>query len=539
MSDSSSVGTGRVAGSASRLAAARQQSPQTWFCVRRKGAAQRHGWESGVSLSDLPRHVGAREGDAVEVCVVETMRAVSPERMSRAFRNRDRGLLGMEITLRDKRARLAPTHMLASNLRFDRALEAFLEGQGATADEFAAVGRLRSFSARQYLLPGGGEGAPTRLFRGGTAVAPMASKGEDRASDLAAGIGRWMVDNLTPEGALPYKYWPSRGKESPADNAIRRFLAARALAQLGELRGSAEIREAARRNLRYNLKRYFQDIGDGRGAIVEESGAKLGAAALAALTILESPARQEFLPQLTMLAAGVDSMVDRERGFRTFFFPPERDGQNWNFYSGEALLFWAEALRRGADCAPSLEQCAAVFERCRARHFEARNPAFVPWHAQACASLYACSGQRAFADFAFDISDWLLPMQQWDGLPTDLRGRFYDPKRPEFGPPHASSTGVYLEGLADAEALARAVGDRSRVSAYERAIRRGLRSLRQLQFRDERDAFYISRKKRVMGALRTEVYDNAVRVDSAGHALTAAIKILRPMKFGRAGSLGQ
>ena len=518
------------------MAAARQQSPQIWFCVRRNGAAQRHGWESGVSLSDLPRHVGARAGDVVEVCVVETVRAVRPENISRAFRNRDRGLLGMEIAFRDKRARLAPTHMLASNLRFDRALEMFLERQGATADEFAAEGRLRSFSARQYLVPGGGEGAPIRLFRGGTTVAPMPSAGEDRAGDLADGIGQWMLANLTAEGALPYKYWPSQGKESTADNAIRRFLAARALARLGELRGSAEMREAARRNLRYNLNRYFQDIGDGRGVIVEETGAKLGAAALAALAILESPARQEFLPVLTMLAAGVDSMVDQERGFRTFFFPPERDGQNWNFYSGEALLFWAEALRQGADCAPSLEQCAAVFERCRERHFEARNPAFVPWHAQACTSLFACSGRRAFADFVFDISDWLLPMQQWDGLPTDLRGRFYNPKRPEFGPPHASSTGVYLEGLADAEALARAVGDRSRAAAYERAIRRGLRSLRQLQFRDERDAFYISKRKRVMGALRTEVYDNAVRADSAGHALTAAIKILRPMKFGPSAS---
>lgn len=510
------------------------QAARTWFCVRRIGAAQRSGWKSDASLNDLPERVNAREGDVVEACVVESFRSVPQQEFSRAFRNRDRGLLGMEIAFRDKRARLAPTHMLASNLRFDRALEAFLERQGATADEFAAVGRLRSFSARQYLVPGGGEGAPTRLFRGGTTIAPTPSAGEDRAGDLADGIGQWMVNNLTTEGALPYKYWPSQGKGSPADNAIRRFLAARALAQLGELRSSAEMREAARRNLRYNLNRYFQDIGDGRGVIVEETGAKLGAAALAALAILESPARQEFLPVLTMLAAGVDSMVDQERGFRTFFFPPERDGQNWNFYSGEALLFWAEALRQGADCAPSLEQCAAVFERCRARHFEARNPAFVPWHAQACTSLFACSGRRAFADFVFDISDWLLPMQQWDGLPTDLRGRFYNPKRPEFGPPHASSTGVYLEGLADAEALARAVGDWSRAAAYERAIRRGLRSLRQLQFRDERDAFYISKRKRVMGALRTEVYDNAVRVDSAGHALTAAIKVLKPFEFGRA-----
>ena len=504
----------------------------TWFCVRTNGEAQRQGWKSDVPVADLPRHVGAGEGDVVEACVVETVRPVAYEKFSRSFRQRDRGLLGIEITLGDKRTRLAPMQMLAANLRFDRALETFLQRQGATADEFAADGRLLSFSTRQYLLPGSGAGRPTRLLRGGTVVAPMPSAGEDRAADLADGIGQWMVNNLTAEGALPYRYWPSQGKEAPGDNAIRRFLANRALAQLGELRGSAEVREAARRNLRYNLDRHFQDIGDGRGAIVEEAGAKLGAAALAALTILESPARQEFLPVLTKLAAGVASMVDRERGFRTFFFPPERDGQNWNFYSGEALLFWAEALRRGADCAPSLEQCAAVFERCRACHFEDRNPAFVPWHAQACTSLFACSGRRAFADFVFEISDWLLPMQQWDGLPTDLRGRFYNPKRPEFGPPHASSTGVYLEGLADAEALARATGDWSRASAYERAIRRGLRALRQLQFRDERDAFYISKKKRVMGALRIEVYDNEIRVDSAGHALTAVVKILRPMKFG-------
>ena len=169
-----------------------------------------------------------------------------------------------------------------------------------------------------------------------------------------------------------------------------------------------------------------------------------------------------------------------------------------------------------------------TFERCRARHYQARNPAFVPWHTQACASLFVQTRRREFADFVFEISDWLLPMQQWDGLPPDLRGRFYDPQRPEFGPPHAASTGAYLEGLADALALARMSADGARAATYERVIARGLRSLRQLQFRGPRDAFYISRKQRVMGALRTEAYDNAVRIDSAAHALAAAVKLLQP-----------
>ena len=504
----------------------------TWFRVRRDGAVRRSGWTDTAPLAELRERIGALPDEVAEVCVADDFRDVAANRFSRVFFNRARGRIGIELALDGEVERLAPTRMLTANLGFRRALEKFLESRGIDAEDFRARGALRAFSARQFLLPGEHGHAPVELYRGSTLIDPVPSADEDRAGDLATGVGRWMTGNLSADGALPYKYWPSRGAESTADNAIRRFLGSLALARLGELRGSAEIRDAARRNLHFNLRRYFRDIGNGRGAIVERTGAKLGAAALAALAILESPAREEFHEELRMLAAGVDSLSDEELGFRTFFFPPDRDGQNWNFYSGEALLFQAEAARLGFAAAPSLARCAATFERCRARHRRRRNPAFVPWHTQACASLYAQTGRREFADFVFEINDWLAPMQQWDGLAPDLRGRFYNPRRPDFGPPHAASTGAYLEGLADAAALARATGDRTRAAAYGRAVERGLRSLRQLQFRDERDAFYVSKRKRVLGALRTEVYDNAVRVDSAAHALAAVIKIIRPMEFG-------
>ena len=505
---------------------------RTWYCVRRGGVARREGWTETVPLADLRRRVGARPDETVELCVAGETRPVAMDGFSRAFFPRVRGVVGMEIAFRGETLRLAPTRMLAANLGFERALGRFLEERGADAAEFRAEGALGAFPARQYLLPAGEGRTPAELFRGSPPVDLAASSREARAAELADGIGKWMLANLAADGGLPYKYWPSRGSGSPADNAIRRFLASLSLARLGELRGSAAIRDAATRNLRFNLKKYFRDIGGGRGAIVEPTGAKLGAAAVAGLAILESPAREEFSGELAMLAAGVDSLAHDELGFRTFFFPPERDGENWNFYSGEALLFWAEAARRRHPAAPSLERCAAAFERCRERHRRKRNPAFVPWHTQACASLYAQTGRREYADFAFEMNDRLLSMQQWDGLEPDLRGRFYDPRRPEFGPPHAASTGAYLEGLGAAAALARALGSGRRAMLYERSIHRGLRSLRQLQFRDERDAFYVSRRDRVFGALRTEAYDNAIRVDSAAHALLAAIGVLRPARFG-------
>ena len=506
------------------------RTPLAWFCVRRNGAARRHGWLADVALAELPRRVGVAAGETVEVSLVNRARRVAPERFSDSFRPRVLGIVGMEMALGGDIARYAPTRMLAANLPFRLALNRFLERQGANAGEFRKHGVLRALSARQFLLADGGT-APVELFRGSTRIGSTPAGGEQRAAQVADGVGVWMLANLSAEDALPYKYWPSRGEESPADNAIRRFLGSLALGRLAELRGRSDMREAAQGNLRYNLNRYFQNIGDGIGAVVEGAGAKLGAAAIAALAILESPASREFSSQLNMLAAGVNALAGGEDGFRTFFFPPERDGENWNFYSGEALLFWAELIRRGAPCAPPLERWFEAFARCRRRHRRMRNPAFVPWHTQACTVLFAHTGRRELADFVFEMNDWLLPMQQWETVAGDLRGRFYDPRRPDYGPPHAASTGAYLEGLADALALARALGDDTRAAAYQRAVERGLRSLRQLQFRDDRDTFYIYRKERVLGALRTEVYDNAVRIDSAAHALAATIKVLRPVRL--------
>ena len=487
----------------------------------------RSGWTRETPLAGLRAWLRAGAGEVVEACVTEDFRRVSDHEFSRVFFNRVRGIRGIELEFDGKVSRYAPTRMIAANLSFDRALQRFLDRHQVSRCALARGGQVRAFSALQFLLTDT-EIEPIRLVRGSTQVPPDASGGENRPVDLADGIGQWMLANLSSGGALPYKYWPSRGSESPADNAIRRFLGSLAFARLGELRDDNDIRRAARRNLGFNLTRYFHDIGDGQGAIVEPTGAKLGASALAALAILESPAREEFNTQLEMLAAGIRRLADDQGRFRTFFFPAERDGQNWNFYSGEALLFWAEALRRSESFAPSIEQYMAAFRQCRRRHRRARNPAFVPWHTQACAAMYAATRDRVFTEFVFEMNDWLLPMQQNEGLAPDLQGRFYNPKRPDFGPPHAASTGVYLEGLADALALARATGDRNRAEAYGLAIDRGMRNLRQLQFRDHRDAFYVSRKQRVMGALRIETYDNAVRIDSAAHALAAAIKVLNP-----------
>ena len=221
----------------------------TWYCVRRNGAARRSGWMENAPLDDLSRSVGAGPKDWIEVSVARDFRSVSHHRFAQVFFNRARGRIGMEINRGGETQRLAPTRMLAQNLSFARALERFCERRKITREEFESRGALRAFSARQFLVSGDG-GQVTELFRGSVPVPPNPAPGENRAGDLADGIGRWMLANARSDGSLPYKYWPSRGEDSPADNAIRRFLASLALARLGEFCGDADIRKAARRNLR-------------------------------------------------------------------------------------------------------------------------------------------------------------------------------------------------------------------------------------------------------------------------------------------------
>ena len=175
----------------------------TWYCIRRDGGTKHDGWIDNVSLVDLPRHLDARPGDIVEACICDNFRSVTPARFSRVFYRRVQGLLGLEISFRGEIARYSPTRMLAANLRFNRARDRFLRQRGISAEDFIAEGNLRTFSARQFLFPVDDKAEKVELFRGSTLIAATLGAGENRADDLADGIGQWMMSNLTTEGGLP------------------------------------------------------------------------------------------------------------------------------------------------------------------------------------------------------------------------------------------------------------------------------------------------------------------------------------------------
>jgi hypothetical protein len=432
--------------------------------------------------------------------------------------NVDRGLLGVRLDLASGGPLgFAPTRMIADNTSFERVVEIVRE-------EGMEPVRATLFEATQ-LLVNLEELTVHRLVRGAQVV-PATSVNQQNVESLAMGMGDWLFRQLGDDGRMVYEYYPSRGEESTFNNMIRQWMATVAMTRVGLARGDDELLDRVARNIDYNLSISYSEDED-LGLIADPDGdIKLGAVALAALAIHEHPARDRWRDEETALLRTVDDLWQPDGSFRSFYRPADRN-DNQNFYPGEALVLWATLLEDDPDDAGLLERFMASFSYYRDWHRAQPNPAFVPWHTMAYAKVWELTEDPELLAFIIEMNDWLLAMQQWESAPApDMAGRFYDPDHPEYGPPHASSDGVYLEGLAAAHRVARGAGDGEREERYRTAIARGMRNLMQLQFADSIDMYYISQRDRVEGGLRTTVYDNRIRVDNVQHGLMAVLDVL-------------
>jgi hypothetical protein len=503
-----------------------------YVALRQKGVRLSEAWAEGeTGLDALRLALGqARAGlpgggrpDHVELVLAHDFEVVPLSQWRRRLSNIHRGVWGLEIAHAEGIVRKGPTEMIAENRSLRSVLRDTAETLGYSDAEAAEFFILRRFEAEQILVDLRPPVSATRMFRGNRLIAQSEVTRESVAA-LAGRMADWMLRNVHEDGRMTYKYWPSRGQESGDDNMIRQWMASRALSRIARTRRDPRLVKLAAFNILHNLWHFYREA-EGLGRIEYDGKVKLGAIALAALALTEHPERQTFAGEEAALARSVEHLWQEDGAFRTFLEPAERN-DNQNFYPGEALLYWAHVYRETKDPA-LLDKMMSSFEFYRDWHLANRNPAFVPWHSMAYVTVWQETRDPALKDWVFEMNNWLLARQQSGQADyPDTDGRFYDPNNPGYGPPHASSTGVYLEGLIRAFDMARESGDSARAEAYRQAIAKGLRSLMQLEFADEIDMYYISKRERVRGALRTTVYDNEIRVDNMQHGLMAILDIL-------------
>ncbi len=446
--------------------------------------------------------------------------------------NIQRGLTGMYFSHENVDFMFPPTDIVARNLPFDKAQE-FFEGLVEVAGgQKTPKGKSPSyerhlFRALQFLIVLKGDLQIYPLYRANRIVRPDDIT-RDTITALATGMASWMNNQVMEDGRLLYKYWPSNAKESRAVNLIRLFMGAHCFIKLYKHYRDENYLTQGKRVLRYLFDRFYKEE-NGLGFVDEYGKVKLGANALAALCIEDLPEHDaaEYAREASGIAKLVDHLWKNEDGSFKTFYKPEKRNDCQNFYPGEALLYWAHRYRKSKD--PALyDKIQKSFEYYyHTYHQEKPNPAFIPWHTQAYYMLWQDTKEQAYVDAILQMNTWLLPIQQWeDQKYPDIKGRFHDIIRP-FGPPHASSTGVYIEGLIDAYYLAHQVNDMAKKDLFGQAILRGIRSLRQLQFKDAVDMFYVTEGKRVEGGLRTTVYNNEIRVDNVQHGLMGLLKVMQ------------
>lgn len=500
-------------------------SPLAHVTLRATGRKLYSGWLSGsvadglaASVRDAAARLPATGDDAlstVEVTVPRRWLPLAPDDLGRSRCNDVRGVLGMELRTADDVARIGPLEMVTRNLGPQRCFELLVEHIGLDDSR----SEVRWFTADQYLVDV--RAGRCHVLVRGQPVVPQDDVHRDGVGEMAGAMTDWLVRQVDGDGRTTYKYWPSSGTYSDADNTIRQFMASACLASAS--RRDPTLAEVVARNFAYNFATFYRD--EGAFGIIDEFGkVKLGAAAVAVTAILNLPDPDPWRRELDRLRAFIESMQEPDGSFRTFLRPAGRN-DNQNFYPGEAAL----ALARLHADRPSdalLSRLRACFEYYRAWHRDNRNPAFVPWHTRAYCLLHDYTGDRDVADFVMEMNDWLLGIQQVADCTPDVVGEFFDPRRPHFGPPHASATGVYLEGLVEARRLALSLGEVTTADEYRRAIVLGLRSLRQMQFRDGTDMFYLRRRSRVRGGLRSSGFDNTLRLDNVQHGLMAIYEIL-------------
>ncbi len=454
------------------------------------------------------------------------------------------GVRGMRIKHGERSKQWAPTWQIAVN-KTNSELVADTRKQWKLSEQEFAQAEFSSFEADQVLVRLDREPVDAVLMFRGNRIVDVDEVTQASTEVLAQGMKSWLVNNLHPDGRLTYMFWPSKNEEDRGNNQIRQWMATNAMIRWAHDRNDPALFDRVEQNIDHNVAKFYEQEGE-LGLIVEgKTKVKLGAVALAGMAMYTHPKREKWATQIAGLRKMVDHLWHEDGSFSSFY--RGGDKEYWNFYPGEALLFWATiyAQEKDPEILRKYKQSFAFF---RDWHREHRNPAFVPWHLQANYTLWSALGddeaefKQELVDFSFEIADWLVTVQAWDAergeiTYPDEAGRFYTSEK-KFGVPHASSTGVYIEGLIDAWQFARDLGDADRREKYRISLLRGIRSMMQLQFVDDVDMFYVEDPKYVVGGIRTSEYRNEIRCDNVQHPLMGIIKVLRMFEASEYGGAG-
>ncbi len=439
------------------------------------------------------------------------------------------GMDGLAIRLDDREAVMLPSQIVATGGAATKALETLQRRLGTSKAELQRrAGRAVCLRFRTLHFWQAEPGQPVvELHRGCAPVRPEAVTAKHL--DQAAGqIARYLQARQGPDGSFRDAYLPWADQQ-PSDISppMIQAGAAWALAVCGESSRDAAAMAAAARTVRELSSRLVPLDATAYGPAYVRSprqADRLGATAMLLLAAAELRPVETCRPLRRRLAGAILTR-QRPTGMMQTNFAATQTAAPQDVDAGQAMLALTRCVLLDRD-EPARSALGSAFDHYQ-KVFEIK-PTLVmmPWLAGAYAQLAAAGGHRRFADEVFRMIDWLEPCQlsaadcPWPvmhgGVEVDGNGL------PDI------TTALHMSAVADALVLARRLGDKDRVSRYERMLRSGMRFVLQLQFRPE-ECYYVRSRFETVGGVRTAPWDHTLTVENAQLALLSLVKARRAL----------
>lgn len=212
------------------------------------------------------------------------------------------------------------------------------------------------------------------------------------------------------------------------------------------------------------------------------------------------------------IASALWSRIDAHGRINTHSQPVDGLEAYQDYFPGQALLALAVAHESGVTEVIE-SKLAKAFQYYRHRYRYKRNFGQVSWMMQAFGKWWDTTRHALFADFVFEIGDWVLQYQQ------EKTGAFINDHQ---GDTPGYTTALYLEGIAVGARLASLRGDDERRERYLESLRRGFGFLDRLVIQ-ARDASVLPNAEFAVGGLRQSLYASDIRVDFVQHSLSAIL----------------
>ncbi|HEX4959884.1 MAG TPA: AMMECR1 domain-containing protein [Thermoanaerobaculia bacterium] len=352
------------------------------------------------------------------------------------------------------------------------------------------------------------DGPARRLWFGFPVRGERSRNAEEIRADVAL-LADYLLRSRGPDGLPEYEYLPIEGRRTREGTAARVVHALAALDEAGRFLKDADLSSAAREGLRFCAAH----LGGPAGDTLELPG--LGSGPMATATLLEALAASgdaTLLPPAAPLAARLLGLFRPDgRIAERLTGPADHD-----FLPGAVLL--ALALYWEATSEPLTGEHSERLDRAFAwyrRRFRMLQPwGMVGWQTRAWAAVHRLTRNPEHAAFVFEAADWSLDWQheRTGAFITDLHSA-----GPSF------HTAFLIEGITDAWALARELGEGRRAAVYERSWQEAVRFLDQLVIRPE-DTFCMADAARAVGGVRSSRANSDVRIDFVSHTLLALLE---------------